>query len=46
MWYHNELNAEADTTIQLSSMKLDIKIMKNNAIVRSNFFGLFAKWGI
>lgn len=43
LWYHNELNAGADTTIQLSSMKLDIKIMKNNAIVRSNFFGIIWK---
>ena len=36
LWCHNKLNAKADI-IQLSSSKLDIKILKNNVIEHTNF---------
>lgn len=45
LWLHNKLNAKADV-IQLSSLMQDIKILKNNIIVHTNFLVLFGKYGI
>lgn len=45
LWYHKKLNAKADV-IQPSSLKLDIKILKNSVIVHTNFLVLFGIYGI